>query len=133
MKNYNEEYEEFYEDGSELFDTEQSNVIGVAESILEELNLTNPKDQIVRQEKTDSAGYVLGSRIIELAGYYIENLELHTIANSLELVLSIRDIYADKIEIIHFQCDYTAFVVMLINADAIGYIKRIVLGVNRCS
>ena len=31
-------------------------------------------------EKTDSSGYVLGSRIIELAGYYIENLELHTIA-----------------------------------------------------
>lgn len=31
-------------------------------------------------EKTDSAGYVLGTRIIELAGYYIENLELHTIA-----------------------------------------------------
>lgn len=31
-------------------------------------------------EKTDSAGYVLGPKIIELAGYYIENLELHTIA-----------------------------------------------------
>ena len=25
-------------------------------------------------EKTDTAGYVLGSKIIELAGYYIENL-----------------------------------------------------------
>lgn len=31
-------------------------------------------------EKTESAGYVLGPKIIELAGYYIENLELHTIA-----------------------------------------------------
>ncbi len=30
--------------------------------------------------KLDSAGYVLGPKIIELAGYYIENLELHTVA-----------------------------------------------------
>ncbi len=31
-------------------------------------------------EKIESAGYVLGPKIIELAGYYIENLELHTVA-----------------------------------------------------
>ena len=31
-------------------------------------------------EKIGSAGYVLGPKIIELAGYYIDNLELHTIA-----------------------------------------------------
>ena len=30
--------------------------------------------------KIESAGYVLGPKIVELAGYYIENLELHTIA-----------------------------------------------------
>ncbi len=31
-------------------------------------------------EKIGTEGYVLGPKIIELAGYYIENLELHTIA-----------------------------------------------------
>lgn len=31
-------------------------------------------------EKIGSEGYILGPKIIELAGYYIENLELHTVA-----------------------------------------------------
>ena len=31
-------------------------------------------------EKIGTSGYLLGPKIIELAGYYIENLELHTIA-----------------------------------------------------
>ncbi|MCR5277903.1 MAG: IclR family transcriptional regulator [Lachnospiraceae bacterium] len=31
-------------------------------------------------EKIDSEGYVLGPKMIELAGYHIENLELHTVA-----------------------------------------------------
>ncbi len=31
-------------------------------------------------EKIGTEGYILGPKIIELAGYYIENLELHTVA-----------------------------------------------------
>lgn len=45
--------EEFYNDGSELFDTECSNVVGVIEDMIEDLDSSDPEDEVTKKKLTD--------------------------------------------------------------------------------
>lgn len=49
---FDTEDDEYYEDGSELFMEDNSNIIGVIESILEDLDLSNPEEKVLFDKLT---------------------------------------------------------------------------------
>lgn len=44
---FDDEEDEYYEDGSELFMEDNSNIVGVIEDIIEDLDLTNPEEKVL--------------------------------------------------------------------------------------